>query len=368
MNIQSFFRLITIIQKKTTTFSEVVEILYGVLPPENNNFLGINYAPHTDKVIIYGPTHKNPPLFSIIIPTHNRHELLQETLIVIAEQKNISKEDFELVIVDNASEDRTEERAAHFGTEQKIRTVFIKLRKNFGPDLARNVGVLHSSGELLAFTDDDCLAPDDWLSWFREVLSEHPETMGAGGWKEPYSTTGALDIYHRYAFWTHQLFPPARMHTAYSLRSGYTANVCYRKADFEKIGGFNTYFKHAGFYDFPVRVYKSGLSILYEPRMVKHRAEFSFKGTFQKNLILGWDYYLLHLLYPSIWKNITFFSIPKRTMRYIRAILSSPEYPHIFKKTASDIVGFSILAFLMYFCFWFGKYWISLEMLSKRRG
>lgn len=362
------FNIIYRIQRDNVTYRELIESLYGETPPENHNFLHYDYAPHINKVTKYGCSTKTKLLFSVIIPTHNRHELLAGTLRAAVFQKNIPNNEFEIIIVDNGSMDKTEETVADFARlEEKTEIIYIKLKRNYGADFARNVGALQSQGSLLVFTDDDCLAPGDWLLRFKQILDSHPEVIGAGGWKEPYSVNGDLDLYHRFAFWTHKFFPSPLKNTSYSLRSGYTANFCCRQESFKKIGGFNIYFQHIGFYDFPVRVYRSGLSLIYEPRMVKHRASFSFKDYFRKSLIMGLDLYLLHLLHPNIWKNISFFSFLKRAGKEISTILSDPKDKLLFRKTLSDIIGFSFLAIISNFCFWFGKYWVSLRMLYNSR-
>lgn len=351
------------ITRDNISYRELIEFLYGETPPENHNFLNYDYAPHIENIARMGFNKKNPPLFSVIIPTYSRSGLLLKTINAIAKQKDISSDEFELVMVDNGSKDKTEEAVESFAYKNRqMSIVYVRLKKNYGADFARNVGVLQSRGRLLAFTDDDCLVPKDWLSRFKQVLDSHPEVIGAGGWKEPYSVNGNLDLYHRFAFWTHKFFPSPPKNTSYSLRSGYTANFCCRQESFKKIGGFNLYFQHIGFYDFPVRVYKSGLSLMYEPRMVKHRALFSFKDFFRKSLIMGLDLYLLHLLHPNIWKNISFFSFLKRATREAREILFGTKDQLIFRKTLSDIIGFLFLSIVSSFCFWFGKYWVLPQM------
>ncbi len=369
----NFFKALNIIyriERDNISYRELIEFFYGETPPADHNFLRYNYAPCVKKISRFNENQttkplrqaQGKPLFSVIIPTYNRRALLSDTLQAAISQKDISNNEFEIIIVDNGSKDGTEKAVESF-TAQNGRTniVYIKLKKNYGADFARNVGVLQSRGRLLAFTDDDCLVPENWLSWFKQVLDSHPEVAGAGGWKEPYSIKDDLDLYHRFAFWTHKFFPSPLKNDSYSLRSGYTANFCCRQESFKKIGGFNLYFQHIGFYDFPVRVYKSGLSLIYEPRMVKHRALFSFKNSFHKYLIMGWDLYLLHLLHPEIWRNISFFSSLKHAMHEIREILSSPKDPLIFRKSLSDIIGFSFLAVISSFCYWFGKYWIPFK-------
>ncbi len=48
-------------------------------------------------------------MISIIVPTHNRQSYLEKTLIALSNQKHIDNSEFEVIVVDDASEDETEE-------------------------------------------------------------------------------------------------------------------------------------------------------------------------------------------------------------------------------------------------------------------
>jgi glycosyltransferase involved in cell wall biosynthesis len=112
------------------------------------------------------------PKVSIIIPTHNRCGFVGNA---IASALNQTFEDFELIIVDDASTDKTAETVAFFNDE---RIKFIRHEKNKGGSAARNTGITNSSGNCIAFLDDD----DEWfpdkLSKQMEVLSASPPQIG----------------------------------------------------------------------------------------------------------------------------------------------------------------------------------------------
>jgi glycosyltransferase involved in cell wall biosynthesis len=93
------------------------------------------------------------PLVSVIIPTHNRAELLGRAIKSVLAQ---TFEDFELIVVDDASTDGTPEVVAGFD-DPRIR--YIRLKKNSGAPTARNTGIKKSRGAFIAFLDDD----DEWL-------------------------------------------------------------------------------------------------------------------------------------------------------------------------------------------------------------
>lgn len=98
--------------------------------------------------------------FSVIIATYNRAESLRETLASVA--KLSTKEDWELIVVDNNSTDHT--RAV---VEEAARNYPVTLRYLFeaeqGKFAALNQAILASRGEIIATTDDDAFIEPDWL-------------------------------------------------------------------------------------------------------------------------------------------------------------------------------------------------------------
>lgn len=355
-------RVIYCVERDNISYRELIEFFYGETPPEDHNFLSYNYAPYIKNVMKFGSDKKDTVLFSIIIPTYNRRELLVKTLNSVISQNNISPAEFEVVIVDNGSKDETEKAVENFADKNgQISVVYVRLKRNYGADFARNVAVLKSQGKLLAFTDDDCIVPPDWLVEFKRELDADPEIAGVGGFKIPRSTKKRLDIYHRFLMWRHfydphirtKKFNPSKNH------GGLTANVCYRRDVFERLGGFNLYFKHIGFQEFEVRVHKFGIKLLYEPKMVKHFAYFNLRTHILKLFPQSSDRYLLHKLYPDAWPNPSFLYFFRRTVRDIRDIITSGAKPPLFNKSFADIIGFSFLSIITNFFLWFGKYWLA---------
>ena len=93
------------------------------------------------------------PKVSVIIVTYNRAELLGAAIMSVVNQ---TFEDFELVIVDDASRDGTSSVVKNFH-DQRIKYICHAVNK--GEAGARNTGVMNASGEYIAFLDDD----DEWL-------------------------------------------------------------------------------------------------------------------------------------------------------------------------------------------------------------
>jgi len=95
---------------------------------------------------------KNPTV-SVIIPTYNRAYLVGRAIKSILNQTYL---DFEIIIIDDGSEDNTDEVVNNF-SDNRIR--YIKLEKNTGAAAARNRGINEAKGDFIAFQDSD----NEWL-------------------------------------------------------------------------------------------------------------------------------------------------------------------------------------------------------------
>jgi len=93
------------------------------------------------------------PKVTVIIPTYNRGNLIQEAIKSVLSQKA----PFEIVIVDDDSTDNTTDIVRSF---QDSRIRYLKLKKKGGAQIARNTGVKEAKSELIAFLDsDDIMLP-----------------------------------------------------------------------------------------------------------------------------------------------------------------------------------------------------------------
>jgi glycosyltransferase involved in cell wall biosynthesis len=93
------------------------------------------------------------PKVSVIIPTHNRAEFLRSAITSILNQ---TFQDFEIIIIDDASKDHTREVITNFN-DARIKFIYNHVSK--GAAGSRNIAIMNSSCEYVAFLDDD----DEWL-------------------------------------------------------------------------------------------------------------------------------------------------------------------------------------------------------------
>lgn len=127
------------------------------------------------------------PKVSVIIPTYNRAVFLECAIKSVLQQTLV---DFELIIVDDGSSDNTTEVLQGY----KDSRIHVISQSNSGRSAARNTGVSASSGDYLAFLDDD----DEFLPRKLEIqvdhLDGHPSTgLVAGGYERMDSKGTLLD-------------------------------------------------------------------------------------------------------------------------------------------------------------------------------
>jgi glycosyltransferase involved in cell wall biosynthesis len=108
------------------------------------------------------------PLFSVIVPTYDRPELLREAVDSVLSQ---TVEDLECIVVDDASPSALEESWG----DERVRVV--RRDRNGGPSAARNTGIDEARGRYLAFLDDDDLFLAERLAIAQEGLQRAPVAL-----------------------------------------------------------------------------------------------------------------------------------------------------------------------------------------------
>ena len=115
---------------------------------------------------------KTNPLVSVIIPTYNRADLVRRAIGSVLAQ---SYANFEVIVIDNASSDKTAEVVDSI---VDARLKFIRHDVNKGPAASRNTGLRNSRGDYITFLDSD----DEWLpqklACQLDVFKEEGEGIG----------------------------------------------------------------------------------------------------------------------------------------------------------------------------------------------
>jgi len=120
------------------------------------------------------------PYISVVLATRNRGARLPAMLDALATAGAGTTAQWELVVVDNGSQDDT----VAVLTDYAARTDFpVKVVSEPRPGLsrARNRGIAEARGAVLAFTDDDCLVAADWLDVMARAFADDPGLALLGG-------------------------------------------------------------------------------------------------------------------------------------------------------------------------------------------
>jgi len=125
---------------------------------------------------------------TVVIITKNEEEYISETLNSLLKQDYPTK-DYEIIIVDGKSTDKTQEIIKRFQKKYRKIRLFIEKVEKTSQGSARNLAVSRARGEFIAFIDGDCIANKDWLSSLTASLSKESEkdplVEGVGGIIEP---------------------------------------------------------------------------------------------------------------------------------------------------------------------------------------
>ena len=124
------------------------------------------------------------PLISVVICTRNRAQLLERALASVADQE-FARKDYEILVVDNGSTDRTQEVVNQFQDTRYLH------EEQVGLCIARNTGWRAAKGRYVAFFDDDAIALPGWLAAIKDGFTSAPPLVGVIGgpvrplWEQP---------------------------------------------------------------------------------------------------------------------------------------------------------------------------------------
>ncbi len=167
-------------------------------------------------------------MVSVIIPAYNAERTLPYTLRALQNQ-TIPRDLYEVIVVDDASTDGTAAVAREFGVKYR-------LQNKEGPAAARNLGVRISRGDVILFTDADCIPKEDWIEKMIKPL-EDPQVAGVMGryltrQKEKCARFVQLEFEER--------FQILKGFDNIDLVPSFAA--AFRRSIFEEVGGFDAHY------------------------------------------------------------------------------------------------------------------------------
>jgi glycosyltransferase involved in cell wall biosynthesis len=171
---------------------------------------------------------------SFVVPAYNEETYLPACLQSILDQTRHLGDDVEIIVVNNASTDRTREVALAFPSVR----VVDEPRK--GLTFARQAGFAASSGQLIANVDSDSRLTPGWVERVLDTYAQEPRLVALSGPLVYYDLTPrqrvSVNIFYGAAFLVYVL-------NRYILRAGSMVqggNFVLRRGPLEQIGGFNT--------------------------------------------------------------------------------------------------------------------------------
>jgi glycosyltransferase involved in cell wall biosynthesis len=201
------------------------------------------------------------PEVSVVVPTHNRRVLLQQTLRSILGQRGV---DFEVIVVDDGSSDGTTAVITGLGHD-RVRLVRHPTAR--GLSAARNRGVAEATGPWLAFCDDDDL-------WAPDKLARQLQAAAQTGASWVYTGEARIDLRQRIVGGTHPPPPPEEVAANlphWNLVPGGCSGVIASAAAVTAAGGYDTRLSNLADWDLWIRLARGGLPARVSSLLVGYR-------------------------------------------------------------------------------------------------
>ncbi len=247
------------------------------------------------------------PSVSVIVCSYNGGKTLAACLDSLG---RLNYPDYEVILVDDGSTDDTAYIAAQFSQVRYIH------QTNHGLSHARNTGAAAAKGEVLVYTDSDCMADVDWLYYMIGTLTSG-DYAGVGG---PNITPPAQN-------WIQACVAAAPGGPSHVLLTDTVAehipgcNMAFYKWAFDNVGGFDPEYRKAGDdVDFCWRLQQAGHVIAFSPTaVVWHHRRFTLRAFFKQQDGYGEAESLLRF------KHLIFFG-PTGTAKWRGQIYGAPRF------------------------------------------
>jgi GT2 family glycosyltransferase len=264
----------------------------------------------------------------VIVPVYNGAATIASCVESLLAQ-TINAHVVEIIAVDDGSRDATLSILSQYKDVRVVRQV-----KNMGPAAARNQGARKATGEIILFTDADCVPGEDWV---QEMASSFEGDSAIAGVKGVYRTK-QRDLTARFVQLEFE-FKYERMKQRETIAFIDTYSAGYRRDVFLESGGFDTGFPMASTEDIELsfRLASKGHRLVFNPRAyVYHQHPVS------------WIQYMKRKFKYAYWGAVVMRRYPHRTV--------SDSYTPVTQKVQLLLVPAGVmalgLAFLLPACAW----------------
>jgi cellulose synthase/poly-beta-1,6-N-acetylglucosamine synthase-like glycosyltransferase len=230
------------------------------------------------------------PTVSIVIPVYNGASTIRMCLDAILSQ-DFPREQYEVIVVDNNSTDDTPAIVSQYPVN------LLYERDIQGPHAATNTGVRQAKGEIIVFTDSDCVPEIRWLRTLVGAFADEA-VIAAGGRIEAYRPASRVEKFlgeeirpFKNGFRMSETFPVCVI----------TGNAAYRADAFRAVGLFNDKMYTGSEVDFGWRVqWATGKKAVYVPdAVVYHKFSPGVRRLFRHFRIYGYSEITLGTVYKD---------------------------------------------------------------------
>jgi glycosyltransferase involved in cell wall biosynthesis len=241
--------------------------------------------------------------FSIIVPVYNRPDEIKELLSSLSLQ---TEKNFEIVVVEDGSNDKCEDVIAEFSDRMEIQYFY---KENEKPAVARNYGAARAQGDYFIFFDSDCIIPENYFEKINAFFaSQFVDAFGGPDAAHPdFNREQRAISYAMTSFFT-----------TGGIRGGKETidkfyprsfNMGVSREAFERIGGFPVTKMHPGEdMVFSIEIIRQGLkTTLIREAFVYHKRRNTLKSFFRQVRLFGKTRVVISKFYPETFK-IHFFA------------------------------------------------------------
>ena len=276
------------------------------------------------------------PRVSVVVCVHNGADTLDECLIAL---DGLSYQDYEVIVVDDGSTDASPEIARRHSSVQLVQV------PSGGLSAARNSGLTHATGEIVAYIDADARAEPEWLAYLVQPFMSS-SVAGSGG----------PNVVPDDDSWLAQMVARAPGGPSHVLLDDRVAehvpgcNMAFRRDVLLALDGFNSIFRKAGDdVDFCWRVQARGWKIGFAPcALVWHRHRASVGAFWRQQVGYGEAEIWLKAVHPgkfvglrAIWRGHIYSALPfVRSLRREKVnvgVWGSAAFPSVYRVDAHPI-------------------------------
>ncbi len=217
------------------------------------------------------------PRVSLVVPAYNAQATLNACLTSLLDL-TYPRDKMELLIVDNNSRDETRVIIESFAP--RVRYLYEKKR---GPAAARNRGIAHAHGDIVAFTDADCIVEHDWLTELVQPLANEQVGIVGGAIRSTRLDT-AVEKFGE------QINNQAKAICEYKPAYVASANWASSRGVLLDAGKFDANLRGGEDTDLAWRILQRGKKLVYQATaIVYHRNENTVRGLFLQGFQHGYN-------------------------------------------------------------------------------